>query len=135
MQNNTVEVQCRLRPAMRAAAGRPRRSPAPASPGKLPRLTQVLALAIQFDDMVKRGEVSDFAGLARLACLSRARISQVVKLLWLAPEIQQEILGLPRTSAGRFPISEVAARRVSEEPNWCEQRALWDKLKVHNHLA
>ena len=133
--NNTVDVQCRLRPAIRAAASRPRRNDAPPpSTGKLPRLTQVLAQALQFEEMVRSREVKGFADLARLGCLSRARISQVVKLAWLAPDIQQEILGLPRSSAGRFSISEVAARRIAVEPVWCAQRVLWAKLKEEKHL-
>jgi hypothetical protein len=84
--------------------------------------------------MVRSREVKDFADLARLGCLSRARISQVVKLAWLAPDIQQEILGLPRSSAGRFAISEVAARRIAAEPIWSAQRVLWAKLKEEKHL-
>lgn len=133
--NNTVDVQCRLRPAIRTAASRPRSNNAPPpSTGKLPRLTQVLAQALQFEEMVRTRDVKDFAGLARLGCLSRARISQVVKLAWLAPDVQQEILGLPRSSAGRFAISEVAARRIAVEPVWRAQRALWAKLKEEKHL-
>jgi hypothetical protein len=132
--NNTVDVQCRLRPAVRAAASWPQRNDAPPATGKLPRLTQVLAQALQFEEMVRSREVKDFAGLARLGCLSRARISQVVKLAWLAPDIQQEILGLPRTSAGRFAISEVAARGIAVEPVWRAQRVLWAKLKEEKHL-
>jgi hypothetical protein len=85
--------------------------------------------------MVRTREVKDFANLARLGCLSRARISQVVKLAWLAPDIQQEILGLPRSSAGRFAISEVAARRIAVEPTWRAQRVLWANLKEEKHLA
>lgn len=136
LNSSTVDVHCRLRPAVRAAASRPRRGDAPpAGSGKLPRVTQVMALAIQFDDLVRRGEVRDFADLARLGCLSRARISQVLKLLWLAPDIQSEILGLPRCSAGRFPISEVAVRRVAGAAGWQEQRATWDKLKEEKHLS
>jgi hypothetical protein len=133
--NNTVDVQCRLRPAIRTAASRPhRKDAAPPGTGKLPRLTQVLAQALQFEEMVRSGGVKDFADIARLGCLSRARISQVLKLAWLAPDIQEEILGLPRSSVGRFDISEVAARRIAVEPAWRSQRLLWAKLKEEKHL-
>ncbi len=129
-KNNTVDVQCRLRPAVRTVTSHARRKDTPpAGNGKFPRLTQVLALAIHFEDMVRRGEIKDFSGLARLGCLTRARVSQVMKLVWLAPDIQQEILSLPRTLAGRFPISEVAARRIANEPLWREQRTAWNQLK------
>lgn len=123
-------------PGIRAATSRSRRNDAPPpGTGKLPRLTQVLAQALQFEEMVRAREVKDFAGLARLGCLSRARISQVVKLAWLAPDVQQEILGLLRSSAGRFAISEVAARRLAVEPAWRARRVLRDKFKEDKHLA
>ncbi|MBI4902873.1 MAG: hypothetical protein HY820_04510 [Acidobacteria bacterium] len=97
-------------------------------------MTQVLALAIQLDDMIRRGEAASFADLARLGCLTCERISQIMKLLWLAPEIQREILSLPHTHR-RFPVGEVAARRIAETPLWDEQNEAWRKLKEINRLA
>jgi hypothetical protein len=47
-----------------------------------------MALAIKFQDMVDRGEVRDYADLARLGYISRARITQKMNLLNLAPDIQ-----------------------------------------------
>ena len=72
-----------------------------------------MALAIQFQDMIQRGEARDYADLARLGCLTRERMSQIMELVWLAPDIQQEILEFPPRSATRFPISELAARRIA----------------------
>jgi len=106
-----------------------------ATSGRLPRVTQVLALAIQFQDMLERGEARDYADLARLGCLSRERMSQIMELIWLAPDIQQEILGFPSTCTSRFPVSETAARRIAAKPGWEEQRILWANLKKQNHLA
>jgi CHAT domain len=54
------------------AAARPRS-------GRLPRVTQVLALAIHLEDMLRRGEAKDYADLARLSCLCRERVSQIVR--------------------------------------------------------
>jgi hypothetical protein len=88
-----------------------------------------MALAIQFQEMVRSGEVRDCADLARLAGLTRERISQVMKLAWLAPDIQMEILYLPAVHGGRFPVSEVAARKIATLLSWTEQRAEWAKLK------
>jgi hypothetical protein len=76
-----------------------------ATSGRLPRVTQVLALAIQFQDMIERGDARDYADLARLGCLSRERMSQIMELIWLAPDIQQEILGFPSTRTSRFPVA------------------------------
>ena len=64
--------------------------------GRVPRVSRLMALAIHMDELVRRGEVTDYAELAYLAHVTRARISQIRALLHLAPEIQEAILGLPR---------------------------------------
>ena len=104
------------------------------SKGRIPRVTEVLALAIQFQDMIQRGDARDYADLARLGCLTRERMSQIMELVWLAPDIQQEILEFPPNSAPRFAISEVAVRRIAAVLNWGEQRDLWRKLKETSNL-
>ncbi len=78
--------------------------------------------------MLERGEAKDHADLARLGCVSRERVSQIMMLNWLAPEIQQEVLDLPKTPGGRFPVSETTLRAVARNPRWEEQRARWDGL-------
>src|ERR1700690_1577110 len=101
--------------------------------GRLPRVTQVLALAIHLEDMIRRGEAKDYADLARLSCLCRERISQIVRLNYLAPDIQIELLYLPPTSAGRYPVSETAVRRIANLLSWADQRIEWNALKkLHN---
>lgn len=102
--------------------------------GRLPRVTQVMALAIHFQDMIQRGESRDYADLARLGCLTRERMSQIMELVWLAPDILQEILEFPPTTKPRFPVSEVSVRRIAEKLPWAEQRELWATLKKQNHL-
>ena len=97
--------------------------------GKLPRIAEVLALAIQFDDMIRRGLAKDYSDLARLGCISKERISQIMRLLWLAPDIQQEILTLPRSPRGRFPVDEVVLRQVASTMLWAEQREAWARVK------
>jgi hypothetical protein len=42
-------------------------------------------------------------------------------LVWLAPDIQEEVLRLP-PHAGRAPFSEGALRRIAKMPIWEEQR-------------
>ena len=132
MTNAAAEIQFKLH----ASARRERETVAePVSlRGRLPRVTQVLALAIQFHDMIQRGEARDYADLARLGCITRERMSQIMELIWLAPDIQQEILEFPTNKTGRFPISEVAARRVAAGLDWAEQREYWRKLKQDKHL-
>src|ERR1700722_7653073 len=68
--------------------------------GKLPRVTRLMALAIKLQELVDRGEVRDFAELATLGYVTRARMTQIMNLLNLAPEIQEQILLLPTTKHG-----------------------------------
>jgi hypothetical protein len=49
----------------------------PAPPGRVPRITRLLALAIRFEELLRQGVVRDYAELARLGRVSRARISQI----------------------------------------------------------
>ncbi len=134
MQDSAANIQFRLKTTARTP-GEQGRSDAPADGrGKLPRVTQVMALVIQFQDMIQRGEARDYADLARLGCLTRERMSQIMELVWLAPDIQREILEF-KADVQRFPISELAARRVAAELAWEDQREAWRKLKQHSHLG
>ncbi len=133
MPSSRGEIQFRLHATRRLSASEPSGSPG-ASPGRLPRVTQVLALAIQFQDMIDRGDAHDYADLARLGCITRERMSQIMELVWLAPDIQREILEFPSTATSRFPVSEVAVRRIAGKLRWAEQRDLWASLKKQNHL-
>lgn len=134
-QNNRLESQFQIHPTARSAARRGGQPGAPAvAGGRLPRITQVLALAMQFREMIRSGDARDCADLARLGGLTRERISQIMKLLWLAPEIQMDILYLPPTPGGRFPISEVAMRKIADRLAWPEQQEEWVSLKRPRRL-
>lgn len=97
---------------------------------RLPRVTQVLALAIQFQNMIAQGDAKDYADLARLGGLCRERVSQIMRLGYLAPDIQVELLYLPPTATGRFPISETSVRKIASLLCWTEQRQQWARTKA-----
>jgi len=97
-------------------------------PGNLPRVSKLMALAIRFDGLVQRGEVRDYADLARLGYVTRARITQIMNLLNLAPDIQEAILFLPRTVKGRDQIREKEVRPIAAVAHWSRQRKIWAKL-------
>jgi hypothetical protein len=91
----------------------------------VPPISRLMALAIRMQDLVDRGEVADYAELARLAHVSRPRITQIMNLTLLAPDIQEAILFLPSTDGGRGAIGERAVRRVCAAPEWRKQRYMW----------
>src|ERR1035441_2843247 len=129
VQNSGFEVKVRLQPTVRQNNRAPQKiAPAvdsAAKRGRLPRITQVLAMALQFQEMIDRGEIRRHADLARLGCVSRERISQMMVLTWLAPDIQEAILRLPQMPGGRFLFSEGALRKTARLPLWEDQRARW----------
>ena len=94
---------------------------------KIPRITRLMALAIKFQDMIDRGEVRDYADLARLGLVTRARLTQIMNLTLLAPEIQEEILGCP-AAVGMPHAAERQVRMVVKDPVWESQRLAWRKL-------
>lgn len=96
--------------------------------GTVPRISRLMALAIRFDRLIKAGEITDQADLARLGNVTRARVTQIMNLLQLAPDIQEAILFLPRTVKGRDPIREIMVRPIAAEPDWRKQRRLWKCL-------
>jgi hypothetical protein len=77
-----------------------------------------MALAIKFQDMVDRGEVRDYADLARLGYVSRARITQIMNLLNLAPDLQELLLTGPVGAASK----ECQMRSVLRCVSWDDQR-------------
>jgi hypothetical protein len=96
-----------------------------AQAGKLPRVTRLMALAIKFQGMVDSGEVRDYADLARLGYVTRARITQLMNLLNLAPDIQEAILLYASTTHGRDSISERRLRKLTAVVHWGRQRKMW----------
>jgi hypothetical protein len=107
------------------AGKRPEPIPTPVAVGRVPKIARLMALAIKFDGMLARGEVKDYAELARLGHVTRARVTQLMNLLNLAPDIQEAILFLPVVEAGRDPIKEWEVRPVAGEMAWAEQRRGW----------
>ena len=108
---------------------RPKKRPGPALPPRVPRLARLLALARKLEGLVRNGTIRDYATLARLGQVSRARMSQVMSLLLLAPDIQEEILFLPATQSGRDAITLSHLQPIALVPSWAKQRRLWHHLK------
>ena len=97
----------------------------PAQPelrGRIPRVTRLLALAHRFEKLIADGDVRDYADLARLGHVTRARLSQIMDLLLLAPDIQETILLLPAVENGDDPVHERQVRPIMAALNWNKQR-------------
>src|SRR3954447_1990139 len=96
-----LTVQCRLH-ERRGRKGRVELvegpGPEPLPTGRVPRVSRLLALAHRFQKLLDQGVVEDYADLARRGQVTRARLSQIMDLLLLAPDVQEAVLFLPRTT-------------------------------------
>jgi len=105
--------------------------PQPVQPGRVPRISKLLALAHRFDHLIRSGEITDYSQLAELGHVTRARITQVMGLLGLNPGIQEQILFLPNINRGRDSIHLNQLLPIAAVLDWRKQRQLWKKMMEH----
>ena len=109
--------------------GKPPRRATQAAAGRTPRVARTLALAHRIDGMIRAGELRNLADAALAIGVTRARMTQIVNLLLLAPEIQETILDLLPVTNGRDPVSERQLRPIAAESDWAQQLELWNEVK------
>ncbi len=88
---------------------------------RLPRVTRWMALAIHFDALIRACEIENYAELARLGNVTRARVTQIINLLNLAPEIQEWLLFLSQEEKGRHPVVMSELQGVEAVSDWWAQ--------------
>jgi hypothetical protein len=92
--------------------------------GSIPRIARLTALAIRFQTSLDNALFRDYAEVGRLGHVTRARMTQITKLLYLAPDIQEQILFLPPVKG----INERNLRQVVDTIEWEEQRKLFQTV-------
>jgi len=129
-----LTVECKVhfevgrRTRKKLKAGNPPPGPV-VEPGNVPRVSRLMALAVRFDRLLREGVARDYADLARLGGVTRARLTQIMNLTLLAPDIQEALLFLPRTTRGRDPVVERMVRSIAAVPDWRKQRRMWENLR------
>jgi hypothetical protein len=122
----TVTRQIHFAMKARRRVAMPGPAPEPIVPaGRIPRVSKLMALAIRFDQLLFDGKVSDQSELARLAHVTQPRMTQIMNLRHLAPDIQEELLHLPPVEAGDDPITERDLRPITRMRDWRKQRKAW----------
>jgi hypothetical protein len=134
----TIEITMHLargrRGRKQASVGPKPADPAP-TPGRTPRLTRLMALAVRFELLIRDGEIADYAEIARLGHITRARVTQIMNLLLLAPDIQEEILSFPRVQRGRDAVTERDMRPITTTIDWRKQRSMWREMLLTSFPA
>jgi len=97
----------------------------------IPRIARLMALAIRFDGLLREKTIRDYAELARLGRVTRARMTQIMKLLDLAPDIQEQILFLPNIQG----LNERNLRPLVREIDWDAQRRIFQKITERNRAG
>ena len=100
----------------------------PPALGRVPRVSRLMALALRFEGLLQAGVVKDYAELARLGHVTRARVSQSANLLHLAPDLQEELLFWRRPPRGRDPLHLARLQPIAAALDWKKQRRLWGEL-------
>ena len=126
----TITKQIHFAIKNRRKTAMPGPAPKPSAPaGRTPRVSKLMALAIRFDKLLRDGKVADQSELARLTHVTQPRMTQIMNLLHLAPDIQEAILYLPPVAEGRDPVTERDMRPIARLRNWAKQRAMWRVLR------
>jgi hypothetical protein len=92
----------------------PRRGgPKPPRESRTPRVVELLRKAIEWQALLESGEARNQAAIARRESITRARVTQVMGMLRLAPEIQEHILSMP-DMVRRPAVTERSLRPIAE---------------------
>ena len=110
--------------------------PKPVKPkGRLPRITRYMALAIYYEGLIREGHIHDYAEIATLGHVTRARVTQIMNLRLLAPDLQEQLLNVPRIEQGRDTICLRMFQTIALEPNWKNQREQWKQINGAEQFA
>jgi len=102
--------------------------PALREPVRTPaKVARMLALAHHLQNAIDRGLVADRTTVAARLGVTKARITQLLDLTLLAPDLQEAALGMEAVD-GVEPMSELALRKVAQVRDWPEQRRGWATL-------
>lgn len=94
---------------------------------KAPRAAGTLRQAQEWRRQLDAHQVTSQAEIARRERISRARVTQILGLLHLAPEIQEQILSLTPTTT-RSIVTERTLRPIALVPDHRQQLALFQAL-------
>ncbi|MGO9229868.1 MAG: hypothetical protein ACLQKA_11775 [Bryobacteraceae bacterium] len=97
----------------------------------VPRIARLMALAIRLEGLIREQAIPDYAAVARRGRVTRARMTQIMKLLDLAPDLQEQILFLPSLPR----LNERNLRPIVRQINWHEQRRLFRELTNRSWMS
>jgi hypothetical protein len=94
-----------------------------------------MALAIKLEEVMREHPNLSYQELAYVGRVSAPRVTQVLNLLHLAPDLQQRLLWLEPNPKGREQIHERALRRISRLYDWRLQRLAFEAIVSKRNSA
>ncbi len=88
------------------------------------KVAQMLALAHHLQNAIDEDDSLDQSTVAKRLGVTKARITQLLDLTLLAPDLQEQVLAMEAVD-GVEPMSELAVRKVAQIREWSEQRRRW----------
>lgn len=92
------------------------------------KVARMLALAHHLQRAIDQGLVADRAEVARKLGLTRARVTQLLDLLLLAPDLQSEVLEMTAEDAVE-PTTERRLAGIARTVHWVQQRSNWLQVR------
>jgi len=128
-ENGNIGALTRWLAADRVVRAAPlhRGNPKPPKVARTPRVVELLRKAMEWQSLMESGQIASQADIARQEGITRARVTQVMGMLRLVPEIQQTILAIPAT-VRRQNITERALRPIMQIEDQGQQAAMFDAL-------
>jgi hypothetical protein len=86
----------------------------------IPRIARLMALAIRFEGLVRKGTIRDYADLARRGHVTRARMTQIMKLRESCGRLSYRSTG--PSNGACFTTRSSELRIASRREIWAEHR-------------
>jgi len=100
-------------------------------PGRVPVVSRMMALAHFYDDLLQSRTLVSVSDIGRLECVTQQRISQIMSLLLLAPELQEMLLTLPMQEQGKKSLPTEKFIQIAKEIDFDIQ----SYLLTNNHFG
>jgi len=88
-----------------------------------PPIRRQLLLAHQIQNMLDEEKIQDIKQLSKWTYIDRSRLYQIMSLLYLSPQIQEDIIFRDYPKLAK--LSERNVRSIVDEISWQKQAALW----------
>jgi len=130
-ENGNIGILRRLAPPDQVLNAVPpgRGDPKPLREPKTPRVVELLRKAVEWKALLESGGMVSQAEIARREGITRARVTQVMGMLRLAPEIQEHIQSMPETHR-RPPVTERTLRPIGTITDYRDQLREFHKFLI-----